>query len=69
MSDDLFSIVIIKNIDNNMEKLIRKQLNKLRDTINSFPNSPDGAIIKLAFANAMIDALSQVDIPKTVDGK
>ena len=61
MSEDFYTIVIIKNMDNECTKLTHRQIIKLRDTINSFPDSPDGLLIKLAFADAIIDAYNQKD--------
>lgn len=60
-SEDFYTIVILKNMDNDSHKLTYDQIKKLRDTINSFPDSPDGLMIKLAFADALIDAMNQKD--------
>lgn len=59
---DTYSIVIIKNMDSPLiNKLTFNQIRKLRETINSFPDTEDGVKIKLAFADAFIDALTQQD--------
>jgi hypothetical protein len=59
---DTYTVVIIKNMDSPLvNKLTLNQLRKLRETINSFPDTEDGLKIKLAFADAFIDALNQID--------
>ena len=64
MTEDTYSIVLLKNVDIDTHKLTHDQIRKLRDTIDSFPDSPDGLMIKLAFADAFIDALLQKDASK-----
>lgn len=62
-SEDSYTVVILKNLDNDSHKLTHAQIMKLRDTINSFPDSPDGLMIKLAFADALVDTMNQKDAP------
>ena len=64
MTEDTYSIVLLKNVDTTTHKLTHDQVRKLRETIDSFPDSQDGLIIKLAFADAFIDALPQIDATK-----
>lgn len=57
---DLYTIIIIRNLDNDSHKLTSEQINLLRNSINNtIPDSPDGLMVKLAFADALIDAMNQ----------
>ena len=58
---DFYTIVILKNMETDSHKLTFEHMSKLRDTINSLPDSEEGLMIKLAFADAFIDALNQID--------
>ena len=48
-------------METDSHKLTFEHMSKLRDTINSLPDSEEGLMIKLAFADAFIDALNQID--------
>ena len=61
MTEEFYTIVIFKNLENGCHKLTHTQIMKLRDTINSFPDTHDGLVIKLAFADSLIYANNQKD--------